>query len=121
LDKAALKRARIAGDTGAAAPDRRDHAVFHGVDFTKSPRIAAKARWHAKEEFGLAREARGSEKLAYKMIAERDNEKVNAQRESRLLIVAKARVFSSEGWKVVVTDGEGKSYAPEEFEKLLAA
>jgi hypothetical protein len=55
------------------------------------------------------------------MIAERDNEKVNAERESRLLIVAKARVFSSEGWKVVVTDGEGKSYAPEEFEKLLAA
>jgi hypothetical protein len=55
------------------------------------------------------------------MIAERENVKVNSERESRLLIVTKARVFSSEGWNVVVTDGEGKSYAPEEFEKLLAA
>ena len=55
------------------------------------------------------------------MIAERENVKVNSERESRLLIVTKARVFSSDGWKVVVTDGEGKSYQPEEFEKLLAA
>jgi hypothetical protein len=59
--------------------------------------------------------------VAYRMIAERENTKVNFQRESRLLIAAKARVFSSEGWKVVVTDGEGKSYAPAEFEKLLPA
>jgi hypothetical protein len=63
----------------------------------------------------------GNKKLAYRMIAERENVKVNSERESRLLIVTKARVFSSEGWKVVVTDGEGKSYQPEEFEKLLAA
>jgi len=53
------------------------------------------------------------------MIAERENEKVNYERESRLLIVAKAKIFSSEGWKVVVTDGEGKAYQPEEFDKLL--
>jgi hypothetical protein len=59
--------------------------------------------------------------LAYRMIAERENEKVNVERESRLLIVAKARIWASEGWKVVVTDGEGKSYEPAEFEKLLAA
>ena len=55
------------------------------------------------------------------MIAERENEKVNCERESRLLIAAKARIFSSEGWKVVVTDGEGKSYEVDEFEKLLPA
>jgi len=66
------------------------------------------------------RKVRG-EQVAYRMIAERENVKVNSERESRLLIVTKARVFSSEGWKVVVTDGEGKSYAPDEFEKLLAA
>jgi hypothetical protein len=53
------------------------------------------------------------------MIAERENEKLNVERESRLLIVAKAKIFSSEGWKVVVTDGEGKSYEPEEFDQLL--
>ena len=27
----------------------------------------------------------------------------------------------SEGWKVVITDKDGKSYPPEEFDKLLAA
>ena len=59
--------------------------------------------------------------MAYRMIAERENEKVNVERESRLLIVAKARVWASEGWRVVVTDNEGKSYEPAEFEKLLAA
>ena len=57
--------------------------------------------------------------MAYKMIAERENEKVNVERESRLLIVAKAKVFSSEGWSVVVTDGEGTKYQPAEFDRLL--
>ena len=56
--------------------------------------------------------------MAYRMIAERENETVNYERESRLLIVAKAKIFSSEGWKVVVTDGE-KTYQPEEFDALL--
>jgi hypothetical protein len=55
------------------------------------------------------------------MIAERENEKVNVERESRLLIVAKARIWASEGWKVVVTDGEGNSYEPAELENLPAA
>jgi hypothetical protein len=59
--------------------------------------------------------------LAYKMIAERDNATIRVERQSRLIIVAKARVWASEGWKVVVTDSEGKSYQPEEFEKLPAA
>jgi len=59
--------------------------------------------------------------LTYKMIAERDNETVKIERMSSLLIVAKARVWESEGWQVVVTDPDGKSYAPAEFDRLLAA
>jgi len=55
------------------------------------------------------------------MIAERDNETVTIERESRWMIAAKARIWASEGWKVVVMDDEGKSYEPEEFDKLLAA
>ena len=55
------------------------------------------------------------------MIAERENETVKVERESRLMIAFKAKIFASEGWKVVVTDGEGKSYEGAEFEKLLAA
>jgi len=55
------------------------------------------------------------------MIAERDNETVKVERQSSLIIVAKARIWASEGWRVVITDGDGKSYAPAEFEKLSAA
>ncbi|WFU44859.1 hypothetical protein QA640_21810 [Bradyrhizobium sp. CB82] len=59
--------------------------------------------------------------MAYKMVAERDNETYRFERESRLVIVAKARVWASEGWQVVITDEHGKVYAPAEFEALLAA
>jgi hypothetical protein len=54
--------------------------------------------------------------LAYKMIAERENESLNVERQSSLVIVAKARIFASEGWQVVITDADGKSYAPPEFD-----
>ena len=59
--------------------------------------------------------------MAYKMIAERDNERVKVERTSSLVIVAKARIWVSEGWQVVITDADGKSYAPAEFDRLLAA
>jgi hypothetical protein len=59
--------------------------------------------------------------LAYKMIAERDNETVKVERESSFVIVAKARIWASEGWEVVVTDSDGKSYAPSELDDLLPA
>jgi hypothetical protein len=55
------------------------------------------------------------------MIAERENETVKIERKSSLLIVAKARIWASEGWQVVITDPEGKSYAPSEFDLLLVA
>ena len=55
------------------------------------------------------------------MIAERDNTTVKVERQSSLLIVAKARVWVSEGWQVVITDPEGRTYAPAEFEQLVAA
>src|SRR5690348_7048045 len=73
------------------------------VRSTKSPRlrrIAAKARLQRSPPGGGKGE-RGA-RVAYRMIAERENEKLNVERESRLLIVAKAKIFSSEGWKVVV-------------------
>jgi hypothetical protein len=36
-------------------------------------------------------------------------------------MVAKARIWASEGWRVVITTGDGKSYEPAEFDQLLAA
>ena len=67
------------------------------------------------------REKTGNKKLAYRMIAERENETIKIERKSSLLIVAKAKVWASEGWHVVITDAEGKAYAPAEFDRLLAA
>ncbi|WP_426609142.1 hypothetical protein [Bradyrhizobium sp. McL0616] len=88
-----------------------------GTKLPRSRRIAAKARCHGERVQGNAR----GWALAYKMIAERDNAKYSFARESRLLIVAKAKVWASEGWRVVITDQDGKSYAPPEFDQLLAA
>nr|WP_246789705.1 hypothetical protein [Bradyrhizobium sp. CCBAU 51765] len=59
--------------------------------------------------------------MAYKMVAERDNEKYSFARESRLVIVAKAKVWASEGWRVVITDQDGKAYVPPEFDQQSAA
>jgi hypothetical protein len=69
----------------------------------------------------LIMDACGDTGLAYKMIAERDNETVTIERTSTLVIVAKARIWASEGWQVVITDAEGKSYQVAEFDQLLAA
>jgi hypothetical protein len=40
-------------------------------------------------------------------------------RQSLLIAAAKARVWASEGWEVVVTDGEEKTLDPADFEKLF--
>ncbi|SFO80890.1 hypothetical protein SAMN05216330_104763 [Bradyrhizobium sp. Ghvi] len=102
---------------GKAGIGPQHNAAAVCTKLPRSRRIAAKARCH--EERG-AGQRRGCE-LAYKMVAERDNEKYSFARESRLLIVAKARVWASEGWRVVITDHDGKAYAPPEFDQLLAA
>jgi hypothetical protein len=40
---------------------------------------------------------------------------------SVLIAIAKARVWTSEGWQVVITDEEGRTLESGEFDKLLAA
>ena len=59
--------------------------------------------------------------MAYKMVAERDGSVVKIERESSLLIVAKARVWISEGWQVAITDGEGKPFAADQLENTALA
>jgi hypothetical protein len=80
-------------------------------------RIADKGRCHHPSKEA---DTRGIQ-LTYKMIAERGAETVRIERESLLIIAAKARIWISEGWQVVVTDASGKSYAADEFDRLLAA
>ena len=55
------------------------------------------------------------------MIAERDNEKTQSRSVSLFIAVAKARVFASEGWQVIVTDDAGKKFTPADFDDLCSA
>jgi len=59
--------------------------------------------------------------LAYQIVAVRENETVKCERSSVLIAIAKARVWTSEGWKVSITDQDGITLEPAEFDKLLAA
>jgi hypothetical protein len=54
------------------------------------------------------------------MRAERDNEKAQSRSVSLFIAAAKARVWASEGWQVVVTDDTGKTFTPAELEVLCA-
>jgi hypothetical protein len=63
----------------------------------------------------------GVGKLAYQIVAVRENETVRCERISVLIAIAKARVWTSEGWQVVIMDETGKALEPVEFDKLLAA
>ena len=57
--------------------------------------------------------------MAYRMVAERDDQKVIKERASGLIVLANARVWESEGWRVMITDAEGQEFDPAGFEKLL--
>jgi len=59
--------------------------------------------------------------LAYKMIAERDNATFTSERSSAYIMLANARIWASEGWKVKITDGDGKEFGPAEFETFVSA
>ncbi|WP_049766158.1 hypothetical protein [Rhodopseudomonas palustris] len=62
-----------------------------------------------------------SESLAYKITAQRDNETMRSSRISALIAIAKARIWASEGWRVVITDEQGRDYIPSQFEELAPA
>jgi hypothetical protein len=57
--------------------------------------------------------------VAYIMVAERENQTFTKQRESALIVLANARVWESEGWRVMISDGDGKEFNPAAFEELL--
>ncbi|MBB5046177.1 hypothetical protein HNR60_000919 [Rhodopseudomonas rhenobacensis] len=59
--------------------------------------------------------------MTYKITAERDNETMRSSRISALIAIAKARIWASEGWEVVITDDQGRDYAPSQFEELAPA
>ena len=57
--------------------------------------------------------------MAYRIVAERDNETVRMDRMSSLLAVAKARVWASEGWDVTIIVRDEDEQAPAQTDRLL--
>ena len=58
--------------------------------------------------------------MAYRIVAERDNETVRMDRMSSLMAVAKARVWASEGWEVTIIVRDEDELATGETNRLLA-
>ncbi|HEV7634336.1 MAG TPA: hypothetical protein VGO54_02755 [Bradyrhizobium sp.] len=59
--------------------------------------------------------------MSYQIVATRENETVRCERNSVLIAIAKARVWTGEGWQVAITDEAGTTLEPAEFDRLLAA
>ena len=57
--------------------------------------------------------------MAYRIVAERDNETVRMDRMSSLMALAKARVWASEGWEVTIIVGDEDELASAKSERLL--
>ncbi len=57
--------------------------------------------------------------MAYRIVAERENETVRMDRMSSLMAVAKARVWASEGWDVTIIVRDEDESAPAETDRLL--
>jgi hypothetical protein len=59
--------------------------------------------------------------MAYRIVAERQDDTVRMDRSSRLVAVAKARVWASEGWKVTIIVGDENETAPADARRLAFA
>lgn len=59
--------------------------------------------------------------MAYRIVAERENETVRMDRMSSLMAVAKARVWASEGWEVTIIIRDEDELAPAATDRLLVA
>jgi hypothetical protein len=59
--------------------------------------------------------------MAYRIVAERENETVRMDRTSSLMAVAKARVWASEGWEVTIIVRDEDEQATAEYDRLLPA
>ena len=57
--------------------------------------------------------------MAYRIVAERENETVRMDRMSSLMAMAKARVWASEGWDVTIIVRDEEKLPPVESKPLL--
>jgi hypothetical protein len=59
--------------------------------------------------------------MAYQIVAERADFIVRMKQHSLLYTLAKARIFASEGWSIVVTDSAGEVLYPAQHETAVVA
>ena len=59
--------------------------------------------------------------MAYQIVAEREDLIVRMNQHSLLFTLAKARIFASEGWSIVVTDSAGEVLYPAQHETAVVA
>ena len=57
--------------------------------------------------------------MAYRIVAERENETVRMDRMSSLMALAKARVWASEGWDVTIIIRDEDELTAAESDRLL--
>ena len=57
--------------------------------------------------------------MAYRIVAERENETVRMDRMSSLVALAKARVWASEGWDVTIIVRDEDERATAQADRLL--
>jgi hypothetical protein len=57
--------------------------------------------------------------MAYRIVAERENETVRMDRMSSLMALAKARVWASEGWDVTIIVRDEEELATAQTDRLL--
>ena len=57
--------------------------------------------------------------MAYRIVAERENETVRMDRMSSLMALAKARVWASEGWDVTIIVRDEDEMARAQTDRLL--
>jgi hypothetical protein len=54
------------------------------------------------------------------MVAVRNNETFKTEKGSVYTALANARIWASEGWRVTITDAEGKQFGPDELAKRVS-
>jgi hypothetical protein len=62
-----------------------------------------------------------SRRLPYTITAVRGDEKMRCQRDSALIAHAKARIWESEGWDVMVAGEDGRALGPAQLDAHVAA
>src|SRR4051812_41661146 len=89
--------------------------VLRAADWTNCQQIAVKAGFDVPPSDGRVK----GNLMAYRIVAERENETVRMDRMSSLMALAKARVWASEGWDVTIIVRDDDELAPAQTDRLL--